>query len=165
MGGPKVQTFSGPKVVWANSRRAKSGHCRLTILSIASCHVDEIEMPEVHKLLPFVRLCRTQESPRTRGSMRRGATCRQPGRGRRAGRPTHAPVVLNRDTGRVRTSRNCRTGTCVRVPRRCVHPLPHRVHTLHSLLEAALWSVVGIRLHQGKTRAWNRGSIDCSREH
>ena len=35
---------------------------------------------------------------------------------------------------------------------------PHRVHTLHTLLEAALWSVAGIRLHQGKTRAWNRGS-------
>ena len=36
---------------------------------------------------------------------------------------------------------------------------PHRLHTLHSLLEAALWSVAGIRLHQGKTRAWNIGSI------
>ena len=30
---------------------------------------------------------------------------------------------------------------------------------MHSLLEAAFWSVAGIRLHQGKTRAWNRGSI------
>ena len=35
---------------------------------------------------------------------------------------------------------------------------PHRVHTLHGMLQAALWRVAGIRLHQGKTRAWNKGT-------
>ena len=36
---------------------------------------------------------------------------------------------------------------------------PHRVHTLHGMLVATLWRVAGIRLHQGKTRAWNKGTI------
>ena len=36
---------------------------------------------------------------------------------------------------------------------------PARVHVLHSVLEATLLSVAGIRLNQGKTRAWNKGAI------
>ena len=36
---------------------------------------------------------------------------------------------------------------------------PGRVHVLHSVLETTLLSVAGIRLNQGKTRAWNKSAI------
>ena len=34
--------------------------------------------------------------------------------------------------------------------------MPDRVQEIHTLLEGALWSEAGIRVHQGKTQVWNQ---------
>ena len=81
-------------------------------------------------------------------------------RGRRTGRRHDASPVLSRPAQGVGSGAvsNGAGGGVLLAFLDDVHTVspPGRVSTVHSVLDEALWSEAGIRIHQGKTQIWNQ---------